>query len=152
MAKNGEVGECLPSIFPDPAYILLYEEQAKETVQNVEGDKAKEMMLDTVARVGAARKRMTRKVVRIPEERCNKIMSMPWPPRIPVAFSPNRCDDVKDPELREMMRRHRADAAKHLRRIHAHWAQIREQYAAHGYADVVVDVDERGREWIPDEF
>ncbi|GJN20980.1 hypothetical protein PR202_gb08424 [Eleusine coracana subsp. coracana] len=119
--------------------------------------KAEHMVLDMVARVEAgeditSKRMIARKVVRLSEDKCKKVMTMPWPPVMPRAFSEDRCDDVKDPELRERMRRVRADAARHLKRIHDYWALVREQYAAHGYGDVIMDVDEDGIEWIPAEM
>jgi hypothetical protein len=94
--------------------------------------------------------KMVRTVLRLEEEDCNKLMAMSWPPKMPAVLSEHRCDGIKNPELRERMRRLRADCRLQLERTHAQWAVIRQQYAANGYAEKIVDVDDHGLEWIPE--
>lgn len=95
-------------------------------------------------------KKMVRTVVRLEEEDCKELMAIPWPPKMPAAFSEHRCDGIKNPELRERMRCLRADCRLQLERTHAQCARLRQQYAAYGYAEKIVDVDEHGLEWAPE--
>lgn len=71
----------------------------------------------------------TRKVVRLSEEECRRIMAItPWPPVIPAHL--NR----------------QSESLETLKAVHAEWARIREQYATLGYAEVILEVDVLGIE------
>ncbi|KAL6641202.1 hypothetical protein ACP70R_019383 [Stipagrostis hirtigluma subsp. patula] len=98
--------------------------------------------------VTAAPRERTRKVERLTEEQCQRIMAMPWPPAMPPHYTVERRGAIRNPKLREILDR----GAASTERAHRDWARMREQYAAHGYADRIVDVDEHGEEWLPEEI
>ncbi|KAL6629166.1 hypothetical protein ACP70R_028931 [Stipagrostis hirtigluma subsp. patula] len=92
--------------------------------------------------------RRTRKVVRLSDEQARKLMAMPWPPAKRRVMPDHKIDRIGNPELREMIRAAKATSARELAIRDGERARMRDQIVRHGYAEMAIEVDEDGGEWM----